>query len=100
MDRVDLGPFHVLVGPNGSGKSTFLDAIEFVRSCLQNGPRKAVEDRVPEYRDLTFMRQGGPIEIDFWLDLNGSISNHKDSLLHYRVTFVNDEELGVKVREE
>ena len=100
MDRVELGPFHVLVGPNGSGKSTFLDAFEFVRSCLQNGPRKAVEDRVPEYRDLTFMRQGGPIEIDFWLDLNDSTSNHKDSVLHYRVTFVNDEELGVKVKEE
>jgi predicted ATPase len=100
MDRLELGPFHILVGPNGSGKSTFLDAIEFVRSCLQDGPRKAVEDRVPDYRDLTFMRQGGTIEIDFWLDLNASLPNHKDSLLHYRVAFVDDEELGVRAKEE
>jgi predicted ATPase len=100
LSRLKLGPFHVLVGPNGSGKSTFLDAFEFVRSCLENGPRKAVEERVPDYRDLTFMRQGGPIEIEFWLDLNGSMPDHKDSQLHYKVTFVDDEEAGIGVKEE
>ncbi|MBF0310883.1 MAG: AAA family ATPase, partial [Magnetococcales bacterium] len=31
---------HILVGPNGSGKSTFLDAIQFVRDCLEFGPGK------------------------------------------------------------
>ena len=100
LSRLKLSPFHVLVGPNGSGKSTFLDAFEFVRSCLENGPRKAVEERVPDYRDLTFMRQGGPIEIEFWLDLNVSLPDHKDSQLHYKVTFVDDEEAGIRVKEE
>ena len=70
LDRLRLDSFHVLVGPNGSGKSTFLDAIDFVRSCLQHGPARAVEERVPDYRDLTFMRRGGPIQIGFYLDLS------------------------------
>jgi AAA15 family ATPase/GTPase len=40
---LDLEPFHVLVGPNGRGKSTFLDAIEFVRDCVTDGPLRAVD---------------------------------------------------------
>src|ERR1017187_9860155 len=63
---LDLGPFHVLVGPNGSGKSTFLDAIEFVKACLVRSPREAVEERA-DFRDLTFLREGGPIEFDIRL---------------------------------
>src|SRR5580658_7858811 len=96
---LDLGPFHVLVGPNGSGKSTFLDAIEFVKSCLLNGPLVAVEQRVPEYRDLTFMRRGGPIEFDLRLRFDGPPG---DSLgtLHYRLAVTSDERLGIRVSEE
>lgn len=99
MDLSGLGPLHVLVGPNSSGKSTFLDAIEFVRSCLESGPLKAVEERVPEFRDLTYMRKGGPIEIELWLDLSASLPARKD-LLHYRIAIVDDEQLGVKVQDE
>jgi predicted ATPase len=100
INRLVLGAFHVLVGPNGSGKSTFLDAIEFVRSCLQNGPRKAVEDRVPEYRDLTFMRRGGAIELEFWLNLTASSPDLSEPNLHYKVALIDDEEFGVRVKEE
>jgi predicted ATPase len=99
MNLSGLGPLHVLVGPNSSGKSTFLDAIEFVRSCLESGPLKAVEERVPEFRDLTYMRKGGPIEIELWLDLSASLPARKD-LLHYRIAIVDDEQLGVKVQDE
>ena len=56
---IELDSFHVLVGPNGSGKSTFLEAIKFVKDCVTESPLKAVERRVPEFRDLTFRRQGG-----------------------------------------
>ena len=53
--NLPLGRFHVLVGPNASGKSTFLDALHFVRDCLDVGPLKAVEKRgVPDFDDLTF----------------------------------------------
>ncbi len=98
VDRLSLNSFHVLVGPNGSGKSTFLDAIDFVRSCLQHGPAKAVEERVPDYRDLTFMRGGGPIKIGFYLDLNQSPV--WKSVLHYHFVIREDDLLGVGVEEE
>ena len=95
---VDLDPFHVLVGPNGSGKSTFLGAIEFVKSCLVNGPLTAVGS-VPEYRDLTFLRQGGPIEFDLRLRF---LEPPGDALgtLNYRLVLTSDEKLGVRVSEE
>ena len=95
-----LQRFHVLVGPNASGKSTFLDAIDFVKDCLQNGPRKAVEMRVPEFRDMTYMRQGGTIEIEFWLDIGYMLSNQENNLIHYRLAIREDEKLGVCVDDE
>jgi predicted ATPase len=95
---LDLDPFHVLVGPNGSGKSTFLDAIEFVRSCLIDGPQAAVEQRVPEYRDLTFLRQGGPIEFD--LRLRFSDPPAALGTLEYRIGLLADERVGIRVTEE
>ena len=100
MDRLQLKPFHVLVGPNGSGKSAFLEAIEFVKSCLQIGPLKAVEERAPEFRDLTFMRRGGAIEIELWLDLSATIPTLNEFLLHYRMAIVEDDQFGVRVQEE
>lgn len=96
---LELDSFHVLVGPNGSGKSTFLDAIEFVKSCLVNGPAAAVEERVPEYRDLTFLRQGGPIEFDLHLRFFDSPGDALGTL-HYRLAIASDERIGVKVSEE
>jgi hypothetical protein len=64
-----------------------------------NGPVAAVEERVPEYRDLTFLRQGGPIEFDLHLRF---FEPPGDALgaLHYRLALTSDEKLGVKVSEE
>lgn len=98
--ELDLSNFHVLVGPNGSGKSTFLDAIEFVKDCLTEGPRSAVEQRAPDFRDLTFMRRGGEIAIDLWLDLSALLPEEKGKNLHYRLAIVADKDLGVRVSEE
>jgi predicted ATPase len=39
---VTLEPLTVLVGRNGSGKSNFLDALGFVRDCLQFGFSEAI----------------------------------------------------------
>jgi predicted ATPase len=96
---IELDPFQVLVGPNGSGKSTFLDAIEFVKSCLVNGPLTAVEQRAPDYRDLTFLRQGGPIEFDLRLRFF-SASGDTPETLHYRLGLMSDEKLGIRISEE
>jgi predicted ATPase len=95
MDR-----FHVLVGPNASGKTTFLDAIDFVSDCLRLGPMSAVERRVPNYRDLTYERRGGPIEFDFLLDCAQLGLSAAPDRLNYRLVLVEDERLGVRVKEE
>ena len=90
-----LSHFHVLVGPNGSGKSTWLDALDFVRECLQDGPRKAVERRVPDFRDLTFMRRGGMIGFDLQLDLTDMLPGDLGKDLWYRLAIASDKRLGV-----
>jgi len=101
MDRpLDLSRFHVLVGPNASGKSTFLDAIDFVRDCLLHGPRKAVEQRVPEYRDLTWMRQGGVIIIILEFCIGQDTENAKLRNIYYYLSIHEQDLSGICVKEE
>lgn len=100
IDRLPLGRFHVLVGPNASGKSTFLDVMKFVRDCLVYGPRQAVEKRVPDFRDLTYMRQGGIIEIELWLDMGKILPLQRDNYLMYRLAIREDSQLGVCIEDE
>lgn len=60
---VPLSRFVVLVGPNASGKTTFLDALAFLRDVLTDGVDSAIRTRADEFEDLTWMREGGSIEI-------------------------------------
>ncbi len=72
-----LEAFQVLVGPNASGKTTLLDTINFIRDLLVGGldaavygdPRFTIPPRAADPRDLTWMRQGGDLEIALTLDL-------------------------------
>ena len=98
--RIEISNFHVLVGPNGSGKSTFLDAIEFIKSCLVHGPAAAVEQRVPDFRDLTYMRHGGPIQLEISLNLPDPAPDRADNLLKYKLEIAADAKLGVRVADE
>jgi predicted ATPase len=96
-----LKRFQVLVGPNGVGKTTVLDAIDFVRDCLAHGPGAAVESRgIANFRDLTWLRKGGSVEIELWLDLSAQLPTLTESVLLYRLAVRQDAKLGVCVQDE
>jgi len=69
--RVDLQEFQMFVGPNATGKSTFFDVFAFVRDILASGLKNAVFGdlrlsipvRAADPKDITWLRQGGIIEI-------------------------------------
>lgn len=101
IERLPLSRFHVLIGPNGVGKTTFLDAVDFVRDCLTIGPSASVESRhIADFNDLTWMRSGGTIEIELWLDLSDQSPGITDSLICYKLAIRQDQKLGVCVNEE
>lgn len=96
-----LSRFHVLVGSNGAGKTTFLDAIDFVRDCLTQGPEAAVASRlVSNFNDLTWMRRGGAIEIELWLDLSDQGAPWAEHQFWYRLAIRQDPQHEVCVEDE
>lgn len=61
--RQSLAQFNVLVGPNASGKTTFLDVIGFLGDLVSAGLEEAVFRRTANFVDLTWRRNGEPIEL-------------------------------------
>jgi len=78
---VDFDPFLVMVGPNACGKSTLFDALLIVRDILASGldaavfgnVRMNIAPRAVDPLDLTWLRQGGGVEIAVTLELPGEI---------------------------
>ncbi len=78
---VDFDPFLVMVGPNACGKSTLFDALLLVRDILSSGldaavfgnARMNIPPRAVDPLDLTWLRQGGGVEIAVTLELPSEI---------------------------
>lgn len=72
-NRVDLGPFVVLVGRNATGKSTLMSALRFVSALLSDGVDAAIELALDHsgasFRDLCF-DPGRPVEMALAISLS------------------------------
>jgi len=96
-----LNGFNVLVGANATGKTTFMDLIKFVADIVDNGIEKAVFDRVSNYDELTFGKQGGDIEFAIELRLPDEIISklgYPYSIIRYeiRIGLIETNEMGIK----
>ncbi len=71
-----LDRFQVLIGPNASGKSTFLDVVAFMADII-NKPSltDAVRERVPDLRDLTWLRNSDWLELAIEADIPPNLSS-------------------------
>jgi ABC-type transport system involved in cytochrome c biogenesis ATPase subunit len=66
-----LTGFQAIVGPNGAGKSSFLDVVSFISDIVRVGvqsatigdPSNGIATRSSDPRVLTWMHQGGKIEL-------------------------------------
>ncbi|GAB4258055.1 MAG: ATP-binding protein [Deferrisomatales bacterium] len=95
---VQLKSFQVFVGPNASGKSTFFDAIALVRDVLQVGVEDAVRGniklgvpmRAADPRDLTWRREGGPVEIAITADKPRVDGEEPGEVVRYEVALRTD----------
>ncbi|MEX8517373.1 MAG: AAA family ATPase [Leptothrix sp. (in: b-proteobacteria)] len=102
---LELDPFMVMVGPNACGKSTLFDTLLFVRDVLSSGldaavfgnARMNIAPRAVSPQDLTWLRQGGGLEIAVTLELPKEIINKlggKYSFARYELGIHTDGRLG------
>lgn len=90
----------LLVGPNASGKSTFLDVLSLLSDVLQLGVDEAVDLRGQDFEDLTWMREGGRIEILLDVELPGSLRAESLPWCRYFITIGRDSEGRPGILEE
>lgn len=89
--RVQLSDFHVLVGPNASGKSTFFDVLLLVRDILLSGVDKAIFGdarfdipvRAADPLELSWLRQGGPVEIAITASIPEEVGERLGGAFHF-----------------
>lgn len=102
---IGLETFQVMVGPNACGKSTLFDALLLVRDILTSGlesavfgnTRMSIAPRAVNPQDLTWLRQGGGIEIAITLKLPRNIVETLEQrylFARYELGIHTDERLG------
>ena len=97
---VQIPQLALLVGPNASGKSTFLDVIYFLRDLLDWGAEDAIAERGQDFEDLTWMREGQPLQIAMDLELPEGLSTAAQPWCRYALTIGRDGEGRPGVLEE
>ena len=85
--RLD-GNFQVLVGPNASGKSTLMDVIGFFADLARGSIEIAVRQRVPDFRDLVWGRQGNGGRFELALELDTEASSEDSAGNVIRTTWL------------
>lgn len=94
---VRLDRFHLLIGPNASGKTTFFETLAFVRDVVSldlrraffGDARLAIPPRCANPRELTWNKEGGPIEIGLDLELPEDVAKrieHRTARYELQVT--------------
>ena len=89
--RLD-GNFHILVGPNASGKSTLMDVVAFFADLTAGSVEGAVRQRVPDFRDLVWGRQGNRLRFEMALELEASSEDSEQGMLRYELAVRGDED--------
>lgn len=96
--RQPLGPLAVLAGPSGSGKSALLDVIAFLGALVQRGPEAAACERADGFGDLTWRREGAPVELAIEVTIPDAVRARLASAtfetLRYEVGLALDEATG------
>lgn len=89
--RLD-GNLHILVGPNASGKSTLIDVIGFFADLTSGSVENAIRQRVPDFRDLVWGRQGNgrQFELAIELDTQASSEDNPGNAIRYELAVGND----------
>lgn len=66
----DIPNFAVLIGANGSGKTTFIDVFGFLKDCLVNNVRTAVQKRAGFAQLVSRGHENESIEIELKVELD------------------------------
>jgi predicted ATPase len=98
VEMPNIPGFAVLVGANGTGKSTFIDVFGFLKDCLKNNVRAALQRRGGFAQVVSRGCEGQAIEIELQIEMDIA-AIQKSRLVTYRIEIV-ETDRKVSVRKE
>lgn len=81
----DIPNFAVLIGANGTGKTTFIDVFGFLKDCLVNNVRTAVQKRAGFSQLVSRGQESGSIEIELKVQLDFETSKKRIVTYHIEI---------------
>ena len=98
FEMTDIPGFAVLVGANGTGKSTFIDVFDFLKDCLQDNVRTALQRRGGFSQVISRGRDAETIVIELRIAMSIEAFD-RDRVVTYRIE-VEEHDRRVAVRRE